>query len=297
VLGLQRTIGNRATSRLLQRQEDEEDDTVDPELADLYIRDRATLPLPTLADFMPALPQRATVTPALVAEPKQVVYEHLPVAQNAVLIPAPPEPEPEVEPEPEPEVPVVPERLEFEVEFEAPPAAEKKKKKKKKKGKGKAAETAPPTPAAATPAAPKVPIRDIRIPGLGHGTLVGSELRIDGAKVATVSAEQRSNTAGDRDASHQVPLDILADATSRAMNRLKDEKADEKAGGNFAYFWPVGDDYKSNTWLCVVLNKYKAVVTSYTTSRREVGNKTGRSDMQIDAWAKDKKVYPSWSKR
>ena len=46
-----------------------------------------------------------------------------------------------------------------------------------------------------------------------------------------------------------------------------------------------------------MINGAGYVLTSYTTSRREVGNKTRRTDMQMDMWAKDKHVYPSWNKR
>jgi hypothetical protein len=265
VLRLQRMIGNRATCQLIQRQD--EDDEVDPELAALYIWDRSIETKPTLGDFMPPMP---------VGVPKQAMVENLPLEHSAVLIP----------------VPVV--EAEEEAVEAAPEGEKRKRNKPRKRNRGKKAEaaTAPGAPAAA-PAAPRVNIPDIRIPGLAHGTIVGNQLRMDDEFVATVGAEQLNNTAGSRGVAHQVPLDILADATYRALKRLKLGKADEKAG-NFAYFWPVGADHKTHTYLCVVLNKFEAVVTSYTTSRRDAAKKIGVSETVMDEWGKAKKVYPSW---
>jgi hypothetical protein len=159
-----------------------------------------------------------------------------------------------------------------------------------KRGGKKAA--APPAPAAAPRAAPPPAAAPAAAAG---ATLVGSELRLDGAKVATVSAEQLANSRGERGAGHQVPLDVLADAARRAKRRWQNSKADEVAGGNYAYFFPVGDSTAANTWLCIVFNTGGVLLTSYTTTRKEVTRKVGSgSTVQFDNWAKDKHVYPSW---
>jgi len=150
-----------------------------------------------------------------------------------------------------------------------------------KRGKGAKAPAAPP-PAAAPPAA------------VG-AALVGSELRLDGTKVATVSAEQLANSRGERGPGHQVPLDVLADAARRARRRWERSSADEVAGSNYAYFFPVGDSAAANTWLCIVYNTGGVLLTSYTATRNDVMRKVGSgSAVQFDSWAKDKHVYPSW---